>query len=59
MRQPGVGCGTHIALSHEKVRLDLCRYDYKNVYLRIGKGVGEYKVVPADKLLWVVGEDLD
>ena len=31
----------------------------KNVYLRIGKGVGEYKVVPADKLLWVVGEDLD
>ena len=31
----------------------------KNVYLRIGKGVGEYKVVPADKLLWVVGEDID
>jgi len=28
----------------------------KNVYLRVGKGVGEYKVVPAEKLLWVVGD---
>ena len=28
----------------------------KNVYLRVGKGVGEYKVVPAEKLFWVVGD---
>ena len=28
----------------------------KNVYLRVGKGVGEYRVVPAEKLLWVVGD---
>ena len=28
----------------------------KNVYLRVGNGVGEYKVVPAEKLLWVVGD---
>ena len=31
----------------------------KNVYLRVGKDVGEYKVVSAEQLLWVVGGDID
>ena len=28
------------------------------VYLRVGKVVGEYKIVPSEKLCWVVGKEI-
>lgn len=31
----------------------------RNVYLRIGNGADEYKIVPSQELRWVVGDDLD